>query len=70
MKENQPTLHQGSWTFFAITWKMTSRARRCVDYQTEEKGHGREEHRYYYICPVPEDLPDRSRWTGLKAIGV
>ena len=22
------------------------------------------------ICPVPEDLPDRSRWSGLKAIGV
>jgi hypothetical protein len=22
------------------------------------------------ICPVPEDLPDRSRWIGLKAIGV
>ena len=22
------------------------------------------------ICPVPEDLPDRARWTGLKAIGV
>ena len=22
------------------------------------------------ICPVPEDLPDRLRWPGLKAIGV
>ena len=27
-------------------------------YQTEEKGHGREETRYYYVCPVPDDLPD------------
>ncbi len=24
----------------------------------------------YYICPVPDDLPDRSRWAGLKAIGI
>ena len=39
-------------------------------YETEEKGHGREETRYYYICPVPDDLPDRSRWPGLKAIGM
>ncbi len=22
------------------------------------------------ICPVPDDLPDRSRWAGLKAIGM
>lgn len=39
-------------------------------YETQEKGHGREEERYYYICPVPDDLPDRSRWAGLKAIGI
>ena len=37
---------------------------------TDEKGHGREETRYYMICPVPDDLPDRSRWPGLKAIGI
>jgi len=37
---------------------------------TDEKGHGREESRYDLICPVPEDLPDRERWAGLKAIGV
>ena len=39
-------------------------------YQTHEKGHGREETRYYYICPVPKDLPDRSRWAHLRAIGI
>ena len=39
-------------------------------YQTHEKGHGREETRYYYICPVPADLPDRSRWAHLRAIGI
>ncbi len=39
-------------------------------YETEEKHHGRIEKRYSYVCPVPEDLPDRGRWAHLKAIGI
>ncbi len=39
-------------------------------HETQEKGHGREEIRHYFICPVPEDLPDRARWPDLKAIGI
>jgi hypothetical protein len=31
-------------------------------YQTEEKGHGRKETRYYFVSAVPDDLPDGSRW--------
>ena len=34
------------------------------------EGHGREESRWYFICPVPDDLPDRARWPNLKAIGM
>ncbi len=34
-----------------------------------ETGHGREEQRKFYICPVPDDRPSREHWTGLKAIG-
>ena len=34
------------------------------------EGHGREEVRDYIICPVPDDLPDRARWPGLRAIGI
>jgi len=26
--------------------------------------------RFYYICPVPEDLSDRERWRKLRAIGL
>ncbi|GAB4161024.1 MAG: hypothetical protein Tsb009_38350 [Planctomycetaceae bacterium] len=39
-------------------------------HHTEENGHGRDESRSYCICPVPDDLPDRSRWANLKAIGM
>ncbi len=36
-----------------------------------EAGHGRIEHRTnHYVCDIPDDLPDASRWAGLKRIGV
>jgi len=42
-------------------------ARRHV---TVEKGHGREEVRTYVQMPVPEDLPERAKWKGLRTIGM
>ncbi len=39
-------------------------------HETKERGHGRDEERTYLVCPVPDDLPDRERWAGLKAIGL
>lgn len=42
-------------------------ARRHV---TTEKGHGREETRTYVQMPVPEDMPERSKWKGLRTIGM
>ena len=70
VKDNQPTLHQGIIDFFEKHVEDDFAGIRMRYHATDEKGHGREEARYYMICPVPEDLPDRSRWTGLKAIGV
>ena len=70
VKGNQPTLHRGIVDFFADHLEddfARTKVRRC---QTHEKGHGREETRYYFLCPLPEDLPDRSRWAHLKAIGI
>ena len=70
VKDNQPTLHQGIVDFFEKHVEDDFAGIRMRCHVTDEKGHGREEARYYMICPVPEDLPDRSRWIGLKAIGV
>jgi predicted transposase YbfD/YdcC len=70
VKDNQPTLHQGIIDFFEKHLEDDFEGIRMRHHLTEEKGHGREETRHYMICPVPEDLPDRARWTGLKAIGV
>lgn len=69
-KGNQPTLYQGLVKHFDA-WLENDFAGVKVRYhQTEETGHGRHETRYYYLCPVPDDLPDRARWPGLKAIGM
>ena len=70
VKGNQPTLHQGLVDFFDDHLDDDFARTPVRRYQTAEKGHGREEIRYYFICPVPEDLPDRSRWAHLKAIGI
>jgi predicted transposase YbfD/YdcC len=69
-KGNQPTLHQGLITFFEDHLEDDFARVKVRRHETEEKGHGREENRWYYLCPVPDDLPDRSRWPKLKAIGI
>jgi predicted transposase YbfD/YdcC len=70
VKGNQPTLHQGILDHFnnhlADDFARTTVRRQ----ETKEHGHGRDEERSYLLCPVPEDLPDRDRWKGLKAIGL
>ena len=69
-KGNQPTLHAGLVEHFNAGLEADFADAAVRRHETREKGHGREEHRMYYICPVPEDLPDRDRWPGLKAIGI
>lgn len=70
VKGNQPTLHQGLVNFFDAHLEDDFEDTPVRCFRTAEKGHGREEVRSYFICPVPEDLPDRSRWPHLKAIGM
>ena len=70
VKGNQPTLHNGIADFFADHLEDDFARVNVSRHETHEKGHGRVESRYYYVCPVPEDLPDCKRWPGLKAIGI
>ncbi|MCP4749980.1 MAG: ISAs1 family transposase, partial [Proteobacteria bacterium] len=70
VKGNQPTLHQGVVDYFLDHLEDDFIRAKVRRHETAEKGHGRKEGRYYFICPVPDDLPDRSRWPGLKAIGI
>jgi predicted transposase YbfD/YdcC len=70
VKENQPTLHAGIVDFFAEHVEDDFARVKVSRHATSEKGHGRKEKRSYYVCPVPEDLPDVERWENLAAVGV
>jgi predicted transposase YbfD/YdcC len=70
VKGNQPTLHDGVIDHF-IGHMEDDFARVTVSrHETEEEGHGRVEHRTYYVLDAPPELPDAGRWEGLKQIGV
>jgi len=69
VKKNQPTLYDGISWFFLTQREQDFAGVQVSRHQTQERGHGREETRLYYVCSVPRDLPDRKRWPKLAAIG-
>jgi predicted transposase YbfD/YdcC len=70
VKANQPSLHAGIVNFFEDHLEDDFARTKVRRHETAEKGHGREETRWYYVCPIPDYLPDGCRWAGLKAIGI
>jgi predicted transposase YbfD/YdcC len=70
VKGNQPTLHDGIVDFFIEHLEDDFADVKVSRHETHEKTHGRDTTREYFTCPVPEDLPDGSRWKNLAAIGM
>lgn len=70
VKGNQPTLHQGLVDFFSDHLEDDFARVTVRRLETHERGHGRDETRYYFLCQVPDDLPDKQRWHKLRAIGI
>jgi predicted transposase YbfD/YdcC len=70
VKRNQATLAEGLDTFFARQIDRNFQRQEVRRRTTRERGHGREETREYYVCPAPQQLPDRARWSKLAAIGM
>ena len=70
VKGNQPKLRAGIKRYFDDHLADDFARVKASRHETHEQGHGREETRWYYVCPVPKGLPDRARWPGVKAIGV
>jgi predicted transposase YbfD/YdcC len=70
LKGNQETLHQAVIDHIDEHWEDDFSRVKARRHQTKETGHGREETRSYIQMPVPEDLPGRELWKGLKSIGV
>ena len=70
VKGNQPTLHYGVATFFDSHLQDDFACVKVRRHETHEHHHGRDEMRFYYVCSVPDNFPDRERWPGLRAIGL
>lgn len=70
VKENQPKLHEAISDFFGEHLEDDCRSIACRRYESHEKGHGREDDRYYYLAKLPEGFPLKDKWPGLKAIGM
>jgi predicted transposase YbfD/YdcC len=70
VKENQPTLHQELVFFFADHFADDFARVNVRRQETYEHAHGRDEMRFYYLCPVPDDLQSQERWHKLRAIGM
>lgn len=70
VKGNQPTLHEGIKAHFMNHLEDDFARIDVVEHHTQETTHGRVDKRSYYLCELPDDLPDSSRWKGLKAIGM
>jgi predicted transposase YbfD/YdcC len=70
LKGNQGTLHQAVIDHIDEHRGDDFARVKARRHQTRETGHGRQETRTYIQMPVPEDLPGRGLWKGLKSIGV
>jgi predicted transposase YbfD/YdcC len=70
LKGNQETLHQATIDHIDAQFENNfsdSKARHLV---TTDKGHGRDETRYYFHMPVPDNMPGLASWKGLESIGM
>jgi len=70
VKENQPTLYAATMDFFDKHMANGFADAPHRWHVTEDKGHGRQERRGYFVAPVPEDFPVLDQWPGVKALGV
>ncbi len=70
LKGNQETLHDGVIEYLDRQIEADFANCQARRHSTRETAHGREETRIYVQLPVPNTLPGRERWAGLKTIGI
>jgi predicted transposase YbfD/YdcC len=70
LKGNQETLHDAVIAFVDRQLETDFAGVAVRRHTTSETSHGRETTRCYFHLPVPDNLTELDRWTGLKTIGV
>jgi predicted transposase YbfD/YdcC len=68
LKRNHESLHAA--VIKHIDERLDGDVGTAQELTTTDRGHGREEQRIYLQLPIPEALPGKADWKGLKSIGV
>jgi predicted transposase YbfD/YdcC len=70
VKDNQPSLLTDVQQCLQRALDKDLAEMDCDEYETQEKGHGREEKRQYLVVRQPEGLKEQASWSGLQVIGM
>lgn len=70
LKDNQESLHQAVIAHVDQHLDNDFADIEAQRFETNEKGHGREEKRIYVQMPAPKTLPGFANWSGLMTIGI
>ena len=70
LKGNQGTLHDAVTDYIETNMENDFADVDARRFAEQLKGHGRVDEITYYQMPVPEDLPGKEKWAGLRTIGV
>jgi predicted transposase YbfD/YdcC len=70
LKGNQGTLHQATESWIVAQMENDFADVTVQQYEETVKGHGRVDQLTYYQFRVPDSLPGRTNWKGLRTIGV
>jgi len=70
VKANQPGLQQDIEAQLIRAMDEDGAGVDLDSYESEYRGHGRHERRYYTIIRNPKGLPNQDHWRGLKVIGI
>lgn len=70
LKGNQEKLYQAVERYFEELQQRNFEGVAVSRFEEQGRAHGREEERYYYQVPVPDDFPESEKWAGLKTLGM
>ena len=68
VKDNQLHLHEDLQTHFKTVMENEQSLPAAHRHETNEKGHGRQEQRFYYSTPVPEWLRNQDAWCDIESV--
>ena len=69
VKENQPHLYEDLKLHFQEVLEQEDQLPARQRHSTHETAHGRQEQRFYYSTPVPQELRHQDSWRDIQSVG-